>query len=318
MPWPRIEAVDLGKSYGPVNALTGVTLRVEAGTVLGVLGHNGAGKTTLIDILATRTLPTAGRAWVCGFDVVRFGHHVRRNIGMAGQFVAVDEGMSGRDNLILIARLLGASRRAARERAVELLEAFGLTEVAGRRVGRYSGGMRRRLDLAMSLLGRPSVLFLDEPTTGLDPVSRTDLWGFVERLAAEGTTVVLTTQYLDEADRLADEIVVLAAGSVVASGTPASLKAGVGHRTATVRLADPGATLGAEAALTRLGMRPVADAAQCTLRLAVSAAGEIAVLVRALDTAGVPIVDLTVAEPTLDDVYLALYRAAWGPLWRSA
>ena len=310
----RIEAVELGKSYGPVTALAGVTLRVGAGTVLGVLGHNGAGKTTLIDILATRTLPSAGRASVCGFDVVRFGHHVRRHIGIAGQFVAVDEAMSGRDNLILIARLLGASRRQARERAGELLDAFGLVEAADRRVGTYSGGMRRRLDLGMSLLGRPAVLFLDEPTTGLDPVSRKDLWGFVRRLAEDGTTVVLTTQYLDEADQLAASIVVLAAGTVVASGTPAELKAGVGRRTATVRFADPAATVAAEATLGRLGLRPLADPAQCVVRVPVSGAGEIVMLVRALDS----VVDLSVAEPTLEDVYLALHRAAWSPLWRSA
>jgi ABC-2 type transport system ATP-binding protein len=314
MVMPRIEAVDLGKSYGPVTALTRVTLRVGAGTVLGVLGHNGAGKTTLIDILATRALPSAGRAAVCGFDVVRFGQHVRRHIGMAGQFVAVDEAMSGWDNLILIARLLGASRRQARERAGELLDSFGLVEAAGRRVATYSGGMRRRLDLAMSLLGRPQVLFLDEPTTGLDPVSRTDLWGFVERLAGDGTTVVLTTQYLDEADRLADSIVVLAAGSVVASGSPASLKAGVGRRTAVVRFADPAATVAAETALSRLGLRPLADPAGCLVRVPVAGAGEIVMLVRTLDS----VVDLTVAEPTLDDVYLALYRASWSPLWRTA
>jgi len=310
MPRPRIEVIGLGKSYGPINALNDVTLQVDPGVVLGVLGHNGAGKTTLIDILATRSTPTRGTARVCGWDVRRSGHQVRRHIGMTSQFTALDETMTGRANLVLLARLLGASRAQARARADELLTTFDLTEAADRRMATFSGGMRRRLDLAASLLGAPDVLFLDEPTTGLDPVSRTGLWVMVEALAARGTTVVLTTQYLEEADRLAKDIVVLAGGHVVASGTPASLKAGIGQRTVSATFADARATHHAVGTLQRAGMQPLADPAQCAVQVPLAAAGEIAVLVRALDAAGVPILDLTVTEPTLDDVYVALHRSA--------
>lgn len=306
-----IEATDLGKSYGQVHALSGVSLQVKAGTVLGVLGHNGAGKTTLIDILATRVRPTAGTATVCGWDVVQFGQHVRRHIGMTGQFAAVDDTMSGRRNLVLFARLLGASRSVARERADELLNQFGLREAADRRAGTYSGGMRRKLDLAASLIGRPDVLFLDEPTTGLDPVSRAELWRAIHGLAAAGTAVVLTTQYLEEADHLADDIVVLGLGSVVARGTPASLKAGVGQRTATVQFADPLVTGSACDVLERVGLGSQPDLQRGTAVVPLRAAADIAALVRALDTAGVAIGDLTVAEPSLDDVYLALHRNSW-------
>jgi ABC-2 type transport system ATP-binding protein len=310
---PRIEVTGLGKTYGQVNALVNVNLEVGAGTVLGVLGHNGAGKTTMVDILATRSRPTTGTAKVCGWDVVRFGHHVRRHIGMTSQFVALDDALTGTDNLIMIARLLGANPRQARNRSKELIEVFGLTEAAKRKAGTYSGGMKRRLDLAASLLGHPDVLFLDEPTTGLDPISRTELWDFVEKLASDGTTVVLTTQYLEEADRLADEVIVLAAGHIVAAGTPETLKAGIGKRTASMTFADPQVTLRAAAVLNKIRMTALADAATCTVMVPITVAGDMTHVVRTLDTVGVEIVDLTVTEPTLNDVYIALHRAAWKP-----
>ncbi|GAA5108634.1 ATP-binding cassette domain-containing protein [Haloechinothrix salitolerans] len=300
----QIEVTGLGKRYGRLTALDDVSLSVRTGSVLGVLGHNGAGKTTLIDILTTRTKPTSGTATVCGWDVVRFGEHVRGQIGVTSQFAAVDETMSGRRNLLLFARLLGAKRRPAKARADELLATFGLTDAADRKVSTYSGGMRRRLDLAVSLLGKPKVLFLDEPTTGLDPISRAELWRAVAGLAAAGTTVVLTTQYLEEADTLADDVVVLAMGSIVAQGSPTELKAGIGTRTATVTV-SPSDVDRAREALTRAGLR--ARMRDHTLSVALAATTDVPALVRALDHARVAIGDLTITEPSLDDVYLALH-----------
>ncbi|HEV3358598.1 MAG TPA: ATP-binding cassette domain-containing protein [Pseudonocardiaceae bacterium] len=308
---PRIDVRAIGKSYGEVPALVDVSLQVGAGTVLGVLGHNGAGKTTLIDILSTRTRPTTGSASVCGWDVLRHGAEVRRHIGMTSQFVAVDDAMSGHANLVLVARLLGANTQQAKARAAVLLETFGLTDAAHRKVGTYSGGMRRRLDLAASLTGRPRVLFLDEPTTGLDPMSRNELWRFVEDLADAGTTVVLTTQYLEEADRLADEVVVLAGGRVVATGTPNQLKRSIGERVATVTFRDPAAARYAVSALTWVGMRPAPALELRATTVPISGQGDIARLVRCLDSVGIVIHDLSVTEPTLNDVYLALHNAAW-------
>ncbi len=303
-----IEVTGLAKHYGEVTALAGVSLRVGRGTVLAVLGHNGAGKTTLIDILSTRVKPSGGSAKVCGFDVVRAGHHVRRRIGVTGQFAAVDDALSGRGNLELVARLLGANRRQARARAAELLAMFGLDDAADRPARTYSGGMRRRLDLAAGLVGSPDVLFLDEPTTGLDPLSRAGLWDGVERLAARGTTVVLTTQYLEEADRLADHVIVLGLGHVTVSGRPSELKARLGERTATLTFGTGLAAHRAVAALHRLGMGCTTSASGLVLGVALSGPADITVLVRALDAAGAPMKDLTVAEPTLDDVYLSLHR----------
>ncbi|MFC5289391.1 ATP-binding cassette domain-containing protein [Actinokineospora guangxiensis] len=313
MPRPRIEVTRLGKSYGPVAALTDVSLTAAPGAVLGVLGHNGAGKTTLIDILATRALPSTGTARVCGFDVTRSGHQVRGRIGLTSQYASVDEAVSGRANLLLLARLLGASRRQATARAEELLDAFGLTEAADRAAGTYSGGMRRRLDLACGLVGRPEVLFLDEPTTGLDPVSRAGLWALVAGLVSHGTTVVLTTQYLEEADRLADEVVVLAGGHVVAAGAPATLKAGIGSRAAAVRMSDERAVRHALGVLAYAGIRATPDPVEPVLRVALARPGDITAVVRALDAAGPDILDLTVTEPTLDDVYLALHHESPRP-----
>jgi ABC-2 type transport system ATP-binding protein len=309
---PRIEVLSLGKSYGPVNALVNVSLHAGLGMVLGILGHNGAGKTTLVDILATRQKPTTGTARVCGWDVTTAGHRVRQHIGLTSQYAAVDEGLSGQENLVLLSRLLGANARQAKARATELIELFMLTDAANRKAATYSGGMRRRLDLAASLLARPEVLFLDEPTTGLDPVSRTAVWGFIEHMADNyGTTVVLTTQYLEEADRLARHVVVLAAGHLVASGSPEQLKASIGQRTATVTLPSMQATYTAAAVLTRYRMGPVPNGPLCTVTVPISAPGDIAAVVRILDSIGVGIADLKVTEPTLDDVYMALHNAGW-------
>jgi ABC-2 type transport system ATP-binding protein len=301
-----IETDRVSKTFGGVTALDEVSLQVPRGSVLGLLGHNGAGKTTLINVLSTLLPPTSGSARVAGFDVVRQSRQVCSRIGLTGQFAAVDEQLSGRDNLVLIARLLGANRREAKRRADELLELFDLQQAAKRPAHGYSGGMRRRLDLAASLVGRPDVIFLDEPTTGLDPTSRRGLWQVVEDLVGDGTTVLLTTQYLDEADRLADEVTVLSGGRVVASGTADELKARVGQRTVTTTLADPADAQAALAALGRAGLSPVHDAEHGAVAAPVTASRELAVVVRALDEAGVEVDDLGLSEPTLDDVYLSL------------
>ncbi|WBP90374.1 ATP-binding cassette domain-containing protein [Kitasatospora cathayae] len=307
-----IEAVDVGMTFGDVRALDSVSLAVPRGSVLALLGHNGAGKTTLVGVLTTALAPTTGRASVAGFDVRRRPAEVRRRIGLTGQYATVDGRLSGRDNLLLLAGLLGAGRRAARTRADELLDLFDLGHVADRPARGYSGGLRRRLDLAASLVGRPEVVFLDEPTTGLDPVSRLGLWEIVEGLVAEGTTVLLTTQYLDEADRLADAITVLSGGSVVAHGTPAELKSRVGRRTVTVVLDGPGGSETgndlehAADALRRAGLAPVAGREGAALVVPIEATRDIAAVVRALDGVGVEAAELTFGEPGLDDVYLAL------------
>ena len=303
---PMIEARDVTKRFGDLTALDGVSVSAARGTVLGLLGHNGAGKTTLVNVLTTMLPSDGGTARVAGYDVTRDGPKVRARIGLTGQFASVDEQLSGRDNLILIARLLGASRQAAADRADELLETFDLTDSARRRAKQYSGGMRRRLDLAASLVGKPDVIFLDEPTTGLDPVSRIGMWEIVRELVKDGTTVLLTTQYLDEADRLADSITVLASGKVVASGTPAELKGAVGKRTVTATMADTESAALAIDALRRTGLHPVSDPSGRTLTTPVERSTDLAVVVRALDEASVEATELAVGEPTLDDVYLAL------------
>ncbi|HEY8371538.1 MAG TPA: ATP-binding cassette domain-containing protein [Pseudonocardiaceae bacterium] len=308
-----IEAHGIGRTFGDVTALDGVTLQAARGSVLGLLGHNGAGKTTLVNILTTMLPPTSGSAKVAGFDVVRESHQVRQRIGLTGQFASVDEQLSGLENLVLVGRLLGASRREAVQRATELLELFDLTDAARRPARTYSGGMRRRLDLASSLVGHPEVVFLDEPTTGLDPASRLALWEIVEQLVRDGTTVLLTTQYLDEADRLADTITVLSRGKVVASGTAAQLKAEVGQRTVDVVL-TPGSDLTtAVAALRRADLSPRVEESTRALTIPVEASNQLATVVRALDEAGAEVAELTLHEPTLDDVYLALTRPERAP-----
>ncbi|HEX3785601.1 MAG TPA: ATP-binding cassette domain-containing protein [Pseudonocardiaceae bacterium] len=303
-----IEADRVSKRFGSVTALDEVSVQVPRGSVLGLLGHNGAGKTTLVNVLTTMLPPSGGQARVAGLDVVKQAGQVRARIGLTGQFAAVDEQISGLDNLILIARLLGASKREARQRGTDLLEMFGLAEAGKRPARTYSGGMRRRLDLAASLVGRPDVIFLDEPTTGLDPESRLGMWQIVEGLVGDGTTVLLTTQYLDEADRLADSITVLAAGKVVASGTAAELKAQVGQRTVVVTLAKQAEAETGIAALKRAGLQPVQDEIRHAVTIPVTRSAELAVVVRALDEVGVEVDELALTEPTLDDVYLTLAR----------
>lgn len=302
----QIDAVDLRKTFGGVTALAGVSVTVQAGTVHGLLGHNGAGKTTLVNVLTTLFAPTGGRATVAGFDVVRDAAQVRRRIGVTGQFASVDEDLTGTPNLVLLGRLLGASRREASQRSAELLELFGLADAADRPAQGYSGGMRRKLDLASSLVGRPDVVFLDEPTTGLDPESRLGMWDVVRTLVAGGTTVLLTTQYLDEADRLADTITVLSRGKVVAAGTAAELKSRMGRRTvsATLATADIGTALDA---LRRAGLDPLRSGR--TLTVPVESSRALAVVVRALDDVGIEVDELGLHEPTLDDVYLTLTGA---------
>ncbi|MBL7523662.1 ATP-binding cassette domain-containing protein [Frankia sp. CNm7] len=305
---PAIEVHGVHKRFGATTALRGLDLAVSAGTVCGLLGPNGAGKTTATRILATLTRPDAGRAQVAGFDVVSQPDEVRRRIGFAGQHAAVEEGITGRDNLYLIGRLHHLGARRARRRADELLERFGLHDAADRLVRGYSGGMRRRLDLIASLVIRPAVLFLDEPTTGLDPRSRGDIWEIVRELVADGTTVLLTTQYLDEADRLADDIAVLDHGRLIASGPPEALKAAIGTRV-EVSLADTAQLPTAAAVLAALtGGEPTRDEAERRVG-AVSVPGRpvaLPRLIRDLDASGVQAQDVALGHPSLDDVFLAL------------
>ncbi|EFL14305.1 daunorubicin resistance protein DrrA family ABC transporter ATP-binding protein [Streptomyces sp. C] len=304
----------LEKHYGEVHALRGLDLAVPEGTVCGLLGPNGAGKTTAVRILTTLTAPTAGRALVAGHEVTADPGAVRRAIGATGQYASVDGDLTGRENLRLFARLAGLRGRAGRERADELLERFGLGEAADRVATTWSGGMRRRLDLAAGLVTRPRVLFLDEPTTGLDPAAREQIWTAVRDLAHEGTTVLLTTQYLEEADRLADDIVVVDRGRALATGTPAGLKARIGAR-AEVTVAGPAALAGAAVVLDQLtGGRPALDEERLTVGVTVlDGALTLPRIIRELDTAGVPVTDASLRPPTLDEVFLRLTRTPAAP-----
>ncbi len=300
-------AEGLGKRYGELWALREVDLSVPTGSVIGLLGHNGAGKTTAIRILTTLALPSAGRASVAGLDVVADAARVRQRIGLAGQYATVDGLLSARVNLEMVGRLYHLPRPVVRARALELLERLGLAENAEGLVRTFSGGMRRRLDLAASLMGEPPVLFLDEPTTGLDPQGRNELWGLLRELVDDGTTLVLTTQYLEEADRLADNIVVLDRGRIVASGRPAELKARVGGERIAVTLAGPeGLARAAEALSAFADGQSSIEEEQLRVTAPARAGTRLVEVVRALDTAGVDAVDVHRREATLDDVFLAV------------
>jgi ABC-2 type transport system ATP-binding protein len=310
---PAIEAEGLVKHYGKTKALDGLDLSVAQRTVYGLLGPNGAGKTTAVRVLATLLRPDGGRARVDGHDVAAEAATVRRTIGLTGQYAALDEYLTGRSNLVMIGRLSRLTTRAATRRADELLERFGLTEAANRAVKTYSGGMRRRLDLAASLIGHPSVLFLDEPTTGLDPTARALMRDIVRELVADGTTLLLTTQYLDEADQLADRIAVIDGGRVIAEGTPAELKASVGGQRVLLTLAEAGDAAVAVKALAPFAAGSiipsgsVSDHGDRLLDVPVTATDGLATeVLRALDTAGVGVSDIAVRSASLDDVFLTL------------
>ncbi|MEV7966276.1 ATP-binding cassette domain-containing protein [Sphaerisporangium sp. NPDC088356] len=300
-----VQAEGLVKHYGETRALDGVDLVVPEGRLLGVLGPNGAGKTTAVRILATLLRPDSGHAKVGDFDVVKDAHRVRSLIGLTGQYAAVDETLTGVENLVMIGRLLGLSRPDSRRRASELLSRFDLTDAGGRAAKTFSGGMRRRLDLAASLVGRPQVLFLDEPTTGLDPRSRTDLWDVVRGLMADGVTVLLTTQYLQEADELADDIVVFDHGRVIASGTSDELKATTGAQVLQVRpMHAHHLDLVADVITDIIGDRPDLTGGQATVNIKDPTV--VPAIVRRLDDLGVVAAELSLRKSSLDEVFLAL------------
>ena len=294
------------KSFGDVRALRGVDVAARQGTVLGLLGPNGAGKTTLVRILTTLMAPDGGHATVAGLDVVRDAAKLRHRIGLAGQYAAVDENLTGLENLTMVGRLYGAPRAQAKARGRELLQRFGLVDAGGRATSTYSGGMRRRLDLAAALVASPPVLFLDEPTTGLDPRGRIDMWETIESLVADGTTVLLTTQYLDEADRLADSIAVIDHGEVIAQGSSDELKGRVGGERLEVSLEAPEQGAAAVDALASMAQeRPTVDGD--VVCVAVRARdGVIVEAVKRLSDAGVGVADIALRRPTLDDVFLSL------------
>jgi ABC-2 type transport system ATP-binding protein len=306
---PAILVEGLTKSFKDVHALRGIDLSVPRGTVLGVLGPNGAGKTTAVRILTTLLLPDGGRAVVEGHDVVREAAAVRRSIGLSGQSAAIQEELTGRENLEIIGRLYHLNWPSARSRADELLKQFDLVDAADRSAKNFSGGMQRRLDLAASLVGHPQVLFLDEPTTGLDPRSRLGMWDIIRSLAASGTTLLLTTQYLDEADELADEIVVIDRGLVIAAGTAEELKGRVGGDVVEFTVPDRGRVIDAVTAIAKIGEgEPHVDAETGVVSVGVGGRGSEALIevVRGLDGAGVEIRGLALRRPSLDDVFLAL------------
>lgn len=303
-----VQSIDLRKSYGKTEALAGVDITIETGTVVGLLGPNGAGKTTFVRILATLLRPDSGQAFVGGVDVIEEPHRVRARIGLTGQETAVDDNLTGRENLEHVGRLYHMGGREARRRTAELLDGFGLADVGSKVAKTYSGGMRRRLDIAMSLIARPAVLFLDEPTIGLDPRSRMAMWDFIGNLAHEGTTILLTTQYLEEADQLADRIVVMDRGTVVTEGTSSELKQRLGGGRIEIELQDSADIDKAVEALGLFcapGCQP--QHSNSTVTLPVEDGTQLVPqVVRALDSVGVALIDLGVRQPTLDDVFLSL------------
>ncbi|MCX4386454.1 ATP-binding cassette domain-containing protein [Micromonospora peucetia] len=309
-----IEAEGLTRSFGDTRALAGMDLQVPAGTVYGLLGPNGAGKTTAVRVLATLLRPDGGRARVFGHDVVKEADAVRARMSLTGQYASVDEDLTGRENLVLLARLLGHGKPAARDRAESMLAAFGLTDAGDRQVKKYSGGMRRRIDIAASILNTPDLLFLDEPTTGLDPRSRNQVWEIVRAVVAHGTTVLLTTQYLDEADQLAGRIAVVDHGRVIAEGTPGELKSSVGAGTVHLRLRDAGQRPEAERLLRAALGVPVqleADPVALTARVGgdgndLDASEQAAQALGDLARAGIVVDDFSLGQPSLDEVFLAL------------
>ncbi|MGK2948855.1 MAG: ATP-binding cassette domain-containing protein [Acidimicrobiales bacterium] len=306
-PGLAIEATGLAKHFGDTKAVDGVDLAVRAGTVYGVLGPNGAGKTTTVRMLATLLTPTGGSARVLGHDIVTEAEDVRRRVSLTGQMASVDDELTGAENLVLLGRLLGIAQPAARQRATDLLDAFGLAEAANRLVKEYSGGMRRRLDIAASIVVTPDLLFLDEPTTGLDPRSRNQVWDIVRALVGTGTTVLLTTQYLEEADQLADRIAIIDHGRVIAEGTSGELKASVGSGGLRVHLRDPDRRPEAEQVLaTALGTPVVLESDPAVLSASAPSTADATAAVSQLTQAGIEVGEFAYGQPSLDEVFLAL------------
>ncbi|WP_068276817.1 daunorubicin/doxorubicin resistance ABC transporter ATP-binding protein DrrA [Aldersonia kunmingensis] len=310
MPDHAIVVESVEKTFGAVKALQGITFSVPTGSVLGVLGPNGAGKTTMVSILATLMEPDSGRATVAGYDVVDQAAQVRSSIMLTGQYAALDEVLTGRENLVLFGRLMGLHRKAAAQRAQELLEQFDLTDAADRRVGQYSGGMRRRIDIACGLVRPPQVVFLDEPTTGLDPVGRQSLWSLVRSLKEQGVTILLTTQYLEEADALSDNIIVIDKGRVITEGTADQLKARSGSSYCEVVPVDSGQVSALVAALSDLGVVTVAESADRVSLPAPNGAVTLSEALSRITAAGIELIDIALRRPSLDEVFIELTRPA--------